>query len=393
MKIPATVVTGFLGAGKTTLIRHLLENARGRRIALIVNEFGDLGIDREILTGCGIESCTEDDVVELANGCICCTVADDFLPTMETLLDRRPPPDHIVIETSGLALPKPLIKAFTWPDVRSRTTVDGVIAVVDGPAVLAGRFAHDVDAVAAQRAADPALDHDSPLEEVFEDQLLAADMVVLNKADGLDSAGLEAVRGRLADDLKAGTHVVPAVHGRLDAAVLLGLGAAAEDDLAARRSHHDGSDDHEHDDFDFVRARPGAHGGAGGPARPHRRGGRGPRHLAHQGLRGRAGQGHAPRGAGRGRPGPGLLRPAMADRGATPRRPGGHRPAGPGPGRHRRGAWGQRVTMQTAPEIVMPGLVPGTHGTGRTHAYATPWVAGTSPATTLGVCSHLCGRG
>ncbi len=253
MKIPATVVTGFLGAGKTTLIRHLLENARGRRIALIVNEFGDLGIDREILTGCGIESCTEDDVVELANGCICCTVADDFLPTMETLLDRRPPPDHIVIETSGLALPKPLIKAFTWPDVRSRTTVDGVIAVVDGPAVLAGRFAHDVDAVAAQRAADPALDHDSPLEEVFEDQLLAADMVVLNKADGLDSAGLEAVRGRLADDLKAGTHVVPAVHGRLDAAVLLGLGAAAEDDLAARRSHHDGSDDHEHDDFDsFV---------------------------------------------------------------------------------------------------------------------------------------------
>ena len=109
-KIPATVITGFLGAGKTTVIRHMLENSGGKRIALLINEFGDLGIDRELVTGCGIEGCQDENVMELANGCICCTVADDFLPTMETLLDRRAPPEHIVIETSGLALPKPLVK-------------------------------------------------------------------------------------------------------------------------------------------------------------------------------------------------------------------------------------------------------------------------------------------
>ena len=100
-KIPATVVTGFLGAGKTTLIRHLLENAGGRRIALVINEFGDLGVDGDILKGCGVETCREEDVVELTNGCICCTVADDFVPTMEKLLERADRLDHIVIETSG----------------------------------------------------------------------------------------------------------------------------------------------------------------------------------------------------------------------------------------------------------------------------------------------------
>ena len=81
-KVPVTVITGFLGAGKTSLIRHMLENANGRKLALIINEFGDLGIDGDILKGCGDETCSEDDVLELTNGCICCTVADDFIPTL-----------------------------------------------------------------------------------------------------------------------------------------------------------------------------------------------------------------------------------------------------------------------------------------------------------------------
>ena len=168
-KIPATVITGFLGAGKTSSIRHLLATANGRRLALIINEFGDLGVDGEILKGCGIEDCGEEDVVELANGCICCTVADDFLPTIQALLDRPDPPDHIVIETSGLALPKPLVKAFAWPEVRTRTTVDGVITVIDGPAVADGLFASDPVALSQQREADDQLDHDTPLEELFEE--------------------------------------------------------------------------------------------------------------------------------------------------------------------------------------------------------------------------------
>jgi cobalamin biosynthesis protein CobW len=257
-KIPATVITGFLGAGKTSLIRHLLETANGRRIALVINEFGDVGVDGDLLASCGIEGCAEDNIIELANGCICCTVADDFLPTIEALLARDPPPEHIVIETSGLALPKPLLKAFNWPDVRTRVTVDGVIVVIDAAAVAAGQFAADPDAVAAQRAADPMLDHDSPLEEVFEDQLLCADLVVLNKTDLLDGDALERVRGDVRGRLGRAVKLVPASHARIDASVLLGLGAAAEDDLAARPSHHDGEDDHDHDDFDSFTVTLGA---------------------------------------------------------------------------------------------------------------------------------------
>ena len=248
-KVPATVITGFLGAGKTSLIRHLLSRANGRRLALIVNEFGDVGVDGEILRGCGVENCGDDDIVELSNGCLCCTVAEDFVPTIEALLDRPEPPDHIIIETSGLALPKPLIRAFNWPDIRTRVTVDGVVAVVDGPAVSAGRFAADPAAVQAQRQDDDALDHDSPLEELFEDQLACADIVVLNKSDLMDEAGLAAVAATIAGELRDGAKMVRASHGAVDLAVILGLEAGAEDDLDSRPSHHDLEDDHDHDDF------------------------------------------------------------------------------------------------------------------------------------------------
>ncbi|MEM8649062.1 MAG: cobalamin biosynthesis protein CobW, partial [Pseudomonadota bacterium] len=193
-KIPATVITGFLGAGKTTLIRHMLQTANGKRIALIINEFGDLGVDGDVLKGCGDETCTEDDIVELNNGCICCTVADDFVPTIEKLLEREDRPDHIVIETSGLALPQPLVNAFNWPEIREQVTVDGVVTVVDSRAVADGRFADDIDRVNAQREEDEALDHESPLEELFEDQLTCADMIVFNKADLVEGDVLEKVQ-------------------------------------------------------------------------------------------------------------------------------------------------------------------------------------------------------
>ena len=249
-KIPATVVTGFLGAGKTTLIRHLLRTANGRRLALVINEFGDLGIDGEILKGCGDGSCREEEIVELANGCLCCTVADDFLPTIEALLSRPQPPDHIVVETSGLALPKPLLKAFAWPEVRTRVTVDGVIAVVDGAAVAAGRFATDPVGLEAQQRGDPALDHDSPLEELFRDQLACADLVVLNKSDLVGDAERARVLAEVKGRTRPATKTVRAIHGGIDAAVLLGLGIGAEDDLASRPSHADGEEEHDHDNFE-----------------------------------------------------------------------------------------------------------------------------------------------
>jgi cobalamin biosynthesis protein CobW len=249
-KVPCTIVTGFLGAGKTTLVRHVLENADGRRLAVIVNEFGDVGIDGEILKSCGVESCPEDAIVELANGCLCCTVADDFVPALKSLLDRPSPPEHIIIETSGLALPKPLVKAFNWPEIASRVTVDGVIAVVDGVAVAAGRFADDPEAIAKQRAEDSSLDHDNPLEEVFEDQLLCADLVIMNKADLMSGEQRRSVVDEIGKTLSRAVKVVETENGKVALKVLLGLGAEAEADLASRPSHHDLEGEHDHEDFD-----------------------------------------------------------------------------------------------------------------------------------------------
>jgi cobalamin biosynthesis protein CobW len=250
-KIPATIITGFLGAGKTTLIRHMLQNAQGRRIALIINEFGDLGVDGDILKGCGDETCREEDVMELSNGCICCTVADDFIPTMEKLLAREDRPDHIVIETSGLALPQPLVRAFNWPGISTQVTVDGVVTVVDGKAVTEGRFAHSVAAVDAQRQLDENLDHETPLSELFEDQIACADMIVVNKTDLLEGAEAEALVGTLRESSRSGVQVVTTSMGKLPVDVLLGQGIGAESDLDSRHElhhhHHDHSDEHEHE--------------------------------------------------------------------------------------------------------------------------------------------------
>ena len=251
-KIPVTVITGFLGSGKTTLIRHLLTNANGMKLAVLVNEFGSEGVDGEILKSCADANCPEENIVELANGCICCTVADDFIPTIEKLLSRRVRPDHILIETSGLALPKPLLKAFDWPEIRSRITVDGVIALADAEAVAAGRFAPDPAAVEAQRAADASLDHETPLSEVFEDQICCADIVLLTKADLAGEDGLQAARAIIAAEMPRSVPMLPVTDGAIDPRLILGLGASAEDDLAARPSHHDGDEEHEHDDFGSI---------------------------------------------------------------------------------------------------------------------------------------------
>ncbi|MCM2399346.1 cobalamin biosynthesis protein CobW [Rhizobium sp. S95] len=260
-KIPATVITGFLGAGKTTIIRNMLMNAGGKKIALIINEFGDLGVDGDVLKGCGAENCTEDDIIELTNGCICCTVADDFVPTMQKLLERDVKPDHIVIETSGLALPQPLVAAFNWPDIRTRVTVDGVVTVVDSAAVAAGRFADDHDRVDAMREADDSLDHDSPIEELFEDQLTCADLIVLNKTDLLDGEGVARVRAEVAERIARKPTLIEAKNGDVPAIVLLGLGAGTEGDIENRKSHHElehealhasgEAHDHHHDHDEF----------------------------------------------------------------------------------------------------------------------------------------------
>ncbi|MHA6729317.1 cobalamin biosynthesis protein CobW [Devosia sp. A369] len=258
-KIPTTVITGFLGAGKTTLVRHLLAHApKGKRIALIINEFGDLGVDKDILAGCGDDTCREEDMVELSNGCICCTVADEFIPTMQALLARPDKFDHIVIETSGLALPQPLIRAFNWPEIKAQVTIDGIVTVADASALAEGRFASDEAAIDVLRRQDEMLDHETPLGELFEDQLSVADLVILNKTDLVDAETLAKVEANLRAELRPGVGLLHARNGHVDIAALLGMGMGSEDDIANRPSHHElehGGETHEHDDFDSFSIR------------------------------------------------------------------------------------------------------------------------------------------
>ena len=250
-KIPVTVISGFLGAGKTTLVRHLLQNNQGRRIAVLVNEFGEVGIDGELLRSCQV--CDENEnpasnIVELTNGCLCCTVQEEFYPTMQELLKRRDKIDCLLIETSGLALPKPLIQAFQWPAIRNSATVDGVVTVVDCHALGIGNLVGDIAALESQREADPNLDHETPIEELFEDQLACADLVLLTKTDLVDQETLTQVKNWLQQELQPGVKIVSVKDGTVNPELMLGFNAAVEDDLDNRHSHHDHEAEHEHDE-------------------------------------------------------------------------------------------------------------------------------------------------
>jgi cobalamin biosynthesis protein CobW len=249
-KIPVTIITGFLGAGKTTLLQNLLRNAEGRRIAVVINEFGEVGVDGELIraSGCG---CPEEDIVELSNGCLCCTVQEEFLPAMMKLMERRANLDHIVIETSGLALPKPLLKAFQWPELKSQITVDAVVTVVDAVGLATGEIC-DREKARAQRLADDSLDHETPIEELFEDQLNCADLIVMTKKDLLPGPDFDKVRETVIKTCRRSIKSVDADRGVVPLDVLLGLKSAAEDDLASRHSHHEEDHpegtEHEHDE-------------------------------------------------------------------------------------------------------------------------------------------------
>ncbi|BAZ44845.1 cobalamin synthesis protein cobW homolog [Chondrocystis sp. NIES-4102] len=250
-KIPVTVISGFLGAGKTTLVRHLLQNNQGRRIAVLVNEFGEVGIDGDLLRSCQIcdeSDSSSDNIVELTNGCLCCTVQEEFYPVMQELLKRRDKIDCLLIETSGLALPKPLIQAFRWPTIRNSATVDGVVTVVDCYALATGRLVGDLEALESQRQADPNLEHETPIEELFEDQLACADLVLLTKTDLVDAIALDKVKTWLKEEIQPGVKIVTVSQGEIDPNLLLGFNAAVEDNLDSRHSHHDHEEEHQHDD-------------------------------------------------------------------------------------------------------------------------------------------------
>lgn len=262
-KIPATVVTGFLGSGKTTLLSNIVKKANGKRIAIIVNEFGEMDIDANLLRSCPIEGCEdtesqklEDGVYELANGCICCTVEEEFLPVMQQLVARKDEIDHVLIETSGLALPKPLVQAFNWPEVKNHFTVDAVITVVDTPAAVAGQFAHNPDEIEQQRLADENLDHDPSLHELFEDQLGAADLVILGKSDLVNETEAQTVEDMVNNTTDRSVKVISIANGEIAVELITGVEAASEERIEHFHSHHDAHHSHghhhkhAHDDFD-----------------------------------------------------------------------------------------------------------------------------------------------
>ena len=248
-RLPVTVVTGFLGAGKTTVLRHLLTRS-GQRLAVMVNEFGSVGLDGDLIRSCGF--CPDDEVdgrlVELNNGCLCCTVQDDFLPTMEQLLERADQLDGIVVETSGLALPRPLLQALDWPAIRSRVHVNGVVTLVDGEALAAGSPVADREALEQQRREDPSLDHITAIDELFRDQLQAADLVLLSRADRLSQEQLDAVQINLQNQTRPGTALLPVAHGAVDTSVVLGLEHHSNEQV----DHHHHDHDHDHHDHSHV---------------------------------------------------------------------------------------------------------------------------------------------
>ena len=252
LKTPVTIITGFLGSGKTTLISHLINKFQDGKLAIIVNEFGDIGIDGEILKSCSIPNCPEENIIELSNGCICCTVADDFIPTIETLLKMNPKPDQIIIETSGLALPKPLLKAFDWPEIRSQITVDGVVALADAEAVFSKRFAPSIEAVNRQRLNDENISHDTPLSEVFEDQINCADLILLTKCDNVNEIDLLKSKSIINEIKKNSKPIIEVINGVISPKIILSLEAKAENDINSRPSHHDNEEEHDHDDFESI---------------------------------------------------------------------------------------------------------------------------------------------
>ena len=265
-KIPATVVTGFLGSGKTTLLSNIIQQAGKKRIAIIVNEFGETDIDSDLLRSCAIEGCEdnkevtllEDGIYELPNGCICCTVEEEFLPVMKKLVERRDEIDHVLIETSGLALPKPLVQAFNWPEVKNHFTVDAVITVADGPALAKGRFAHSHEQLESQRQADDSLDHDPSIQELYEDQLGAADLIIISKTDLISTEQCQHIEADINAHTADSVKVLSVENGKINPDLILGLEAASENRIESLHSHHDHHHDHgkhhhhAHDDFDSV---------------------------------------------------------------------------------------------------------------------------------------------
>lgn len=222
--VPVTVVGGYLGAGKTTLVNHLLRSAEGRRLGVIVNDFGALNVDAALIVG------VQGDLVQLADGCICCSIQGDLLEALDRVLDVPEPPDHVIIEASGVSDPRRVAQALEQRARRERAVIDAVVVVIDAE--------HHLGLGRRERI-------------VAGGQIVAADILVLNKADLVEPAALDALEARVRRQSRGG-RILRTEHGRVALPLVLGVGAFDPARLPVGASvdvhvHEAGHHDHDHD--------------------------------------------------------------------------------------------------------------------------------------------------